>query len=108
MEEKSFRNKNPLVVKCLRVRWINKDDVNCGNMIIAKLIEHCRANAEALCSNPVEVPQFFYRVNLQSCTLSSFKKIRWMFDQISYPFFTLLFVKLAEENEFGIVKVVYL
>ena len=26
-----------------------------------------------------------------------------MFDQISNPFFTLLFVKLAEENEFGIV-----
>ena len=67
MEEKSFRNKNPLVVKCLRIRWINEDDVNCGNMIIAKLIEHCRANAEAMCSNPVEVPQFFYRVNLQSC-----------------------------------------
>ena len=31
-----------------------------------------------------------------------------MFDQISYLFFTLLFVKLAAENEFGIVKVIYL
>ena len=31
-----------------------------------------------------------------------------MFVQISYPFFTLLFVKLAEENEFGIVKMIYL
>ena len=31
-----------------------------------------------------------------------------MFVQIDYPSFTLLFVKLAEENEFGIVKVIYL
>ena len=32
-----------------------------------------------------------------------------MFFQIDYPAsFTLLFVKLAEENEFGIVKVIYL
>ena len=30
-----------------------------------------------------------------------------MFDQINYPFFTLLVVKLAEENEFGIVKMIY-
>ena len=29
-----------------------------------------------------------------------------MFVQIDYPSFTLLFVKLAEENEFGIVKVI--
>ena len=36
------------------------------------------------------------------------KKIGWMFVQIDYPSFTLLFVKLTEENDFGIVQVIYL
>ena len=31
-----------------------------------------------------------------------------MFVQIDYLSFTLLFVELAQENEFGIVKVIYL
>ena len=26
-------------------------------VLIAKLVEHCSANAEAICSNPVEVPE---------------------------------------------------
>ena len=34
------------------------------NVFIAQLVEHCSANAEAMGSNPVEVPKFF-RVNLQ-------------------------------------------
>ena len=33
-------------------------------VLIAQLVEHCSANAEAMGSNPVEVPKFF-RVNLQ-------------------------------------------
>ena len=33
-------------------------------VLIAQLVEHCSANAEAMGSNPVEVPNFF-RVNLQ-------------------------------------------
>ena len=34
-------------------------------VIIANLIEHCRANAETMGSNPAEDPKYFYRVNLQ-------------------------------------------
>ena len=33
-------------------------------VLIAQLVEHCSANAEAMGSNPVEVPNFF-RVNVQ-------------------------------------------
>ena len=33
-------------------------------VLIAQLVEHCSANAEAMGSNPVEVSKFF-RVNLQ-------------------------------------------
>ena len=33
-------------------------------VLIAQLVEHCSANAEAMGSNPVEVPKCF-RVNLQ-------------------------------------------
>ena len=33
-------------------------------VLIAQVVEHCSANAEAMGSNPVEVPKFF-RVNLQ-------------------------------------------
>ena len=50
-------------------------------VLIAQLVEHCSANAEAMGSNPVEVPKFF-RVNLQllkiaitaATVISSFKK----------------------------------
>ena len=28
-------------------------------VLIAKLVEHCSANAEAMCLNPVEVPELF-------------------------------------------------
>ena len=34
-------------------------------VLIANLIEHCRANAETMGSNPAEDPKFFYWVNLQ-------------------------------------------
>ena len=62
-------------------------------VLIANLIEHCRANAETMGSNPAEDPKFFDRVN--SAIISSFQKIRWMFVQIDYPSFTLSFVKLV-------------
>ena len=62
-------------------------------VIIANLMEHCRANAETMGSNPAEDPKFFDRVN--SAIISSFQKIRWMFVQIDYPSFTLSFVKLV-------------
>ena len=94
VEAKCFRNKNALVVKVLESSGINKDDVNCGNthfkcrydhrichsrvkmnstnwtapnmrVLVANLIEHCRANAETIGSNPAEEKKFFYRVNLQ-------------------------------------------
>ena len=52
------------------------NDVNCGNtnemrptssvwVFIAQLVEHCRANAEAMVSNPVEAPKNFYQATLQ-------------------------------------------
>ena len=73
-------------------------------VFIANLIEHCHANAETMGSNPAE--NFF--IGLICNYIFVEKKIGWMFVQIDYPSFTLLFVKLTEENEFGIVKVIYL
>ena len=34
-------------------------------VFIAQLVEHRSANTEAMGSNPIEVPTFFFQVNLQ-------------------------------------------
>ena len=45
--------------------WVKMNSTNWSSpnvwVFIAQLVEHCRANAEAMGSNPVEVPKFFSR-----------------------------------------------
>ena len=54
------------------VSFLSRVEMNSTNwpapnawVFIAQLAEHCSANAEVMGSNPVEVPNFFFRVNLQ-------------------------------------------
>ena len=35
------------------------DEKQTGQLSIAQMVQHCSANAEAMSSNPVEVPFFF-------------------------------------------------
>ena len=55
------------------------DEEETGQLSIAQMVQHCSANAEAMSSNPVEVPKFFL-VTLQ-CAIRrlahSKKKIKW-------------------------------
>ena len=37
-------------------------------VFIAQRVEHCSVNAEAMGSNPVEAPKFFFRSTLQLLT----------------------------------------
>ena len=39
--------------------------------LLAQLAEYCSANAEAMGSNPFEVPNLFFRFNLQLLDLQS-------------------------------------
>ena len=36
------------------------DEEQTGQLSIAQMVQHCSANAEAMSSNPVEVPFFYY------------------------------------------------
>ena len=36
------------------------DEEQTGQLSIAQMVQHCSANAEAMSSNPVEVPVYYY------------------------------------------------
>ena len=75
----------------------------CWGLLANNVASVCTGlNAEIMSSNPAKDPKFFYRVNLQLYLRLNSVDVC----PIDYPSFTLLFVKLAEENEFGIVKVI--
>ena len=57
---------------CISAAHLILDKMNSTNwpaanvwFFIAQMVEHCSANAEAMGSNPVEVPKNFCRVYLQ-------------------------------------------
>ena len=56
-------------------------------VFIAQLVEHCRANAEAMGSNPVEALKFFSGLNLRLLKLRL--QLRWSnlyFTKLSYMY----------------------
>ena len=111
-----FRSSHHLHVSLLSRVKMNSTNWPTPNawVFIAQMVEHCSANAEAMGSNPIEVPKNFFRVNLQLLKLQlplrwSYLHLKLVFQQFtsSSCYIVLLSVKSMTWSVFQVLNILW-